>query len=62
MGEQEEEEEQRAEEAKIPVEYYTVSWRVLGLSTLQSMIHTTVSTQFKFFNFYYTYIVVTMVK
>ena len=49
MGEQEEEEEQRAEEAKIPVEYYIVSWRVLGLSTLQSMIHTTVSTEFNFF-------------
>ena len=49
VGEQEEEKEQRAEEAKIPVESYIVSWRVLGLSTLQSMIHTTVSTEFKFF-------------
>ena len=29
-----------------PVESYIVSWRVLGMSTLQSMLHTTVSTEF----------------
>ena len=31
-----------------PVESYIVSWRVLGMSTLQSMLHTTVSTEFNF--------------
>ena len=32
-----------------PVESCIVSWRVLGMSTLQSMLHTTVSTEFNFF-------------
>ena len=31
-----------------PVESYIVSWRVLGMSTLQSMLHTTLSTEFNF--------------
>ena len=29
-----------------PVESYILSWRVLGMSTLPSMLHTTVSTEF----------------
>ena len=51
-----EEEAGQREEARVrlskykPVESYIVSWRVLGMSTLQSMLHTTVSTEFKFFN------------
>ena len=55
MGEQEEEGEEQKEEARVrlskykPVKSYIVSWRVLGMSTLQSMLHTTVSTEFKFF-------------
>ena len=35
-----------------PVKSYIVSWRVLGMSTLQSMLPTTVSTEFNFFNFH----------
>ena len=34
-----------------PVKSYIVSWRVLGMSTLQSMLHTTVSTEFNFSTF-----------
>ena len=55
VGEQEEEggggqkEEARVSLSKYkPVESYIVSWRVLGMSTLQSMLHTTVSTEFNF--------------
>ena len=45
-----EEEAGQKEEARVrlskykPVESHIVSWRVLGMSTLQSMLHTTVST------------------
>ena len=55
MQEEEEEEEEQDRRKKLglachkPVESYIVSWRVLGMSTLQSMLHTTVSTEFRFF-------------
>ena len=48
------EEEGQKEEARVrlskykPVESYIVSWRVLGMSTLQSMLHTTYSAHMQF--------------
>ena len=48
VGEQEEEGATVSLSKYKPVESYIVSWRVLGMSTLQSMLHTTLSTEFNF--------------